>query len=117
MAAKKKTEAKVKKVESRFAKAMLQDFDTILRPVITEKTMALMQEQNKATFRVAPGANRAQVKLAFERVFGVKATDVRILNVLPKNTRRGGRYEGKISGYKKAIVTVAEGEALDLFKE
>jgi large subunit ribosomal protein L23 len=55
--------------------------------------------------------------LAFERVFGVKATDVRILNVLPKNTRRGGRYEGKISGYKKAVVTVAQGEALDLFKE
>jgi large subunit ribosomal protein L23 len=115
MAAKKKVETK--KVEKRFAKATLQDFDTILRPVITEKTMALMQEKNQATFRVAPNANRTQVKLAFERVFGVKATEVRILNVLPKSTRRGGRYEGKISGYKKAIVTVATGEALDLFKE
>lgn len=115
MAAKKKVEAK--KVEKRFAKATLQDFDTILRPVITEKTMALMQEKNQATFRVAPNANRTQVKLAFERVFGVKASEVRILNVLPKSTRRGGRYEGKISGYKKAIVTVATGEALDLFKE
>jgi len=115
MAAKKKTE--VKKVESRFSKATIQDFETILRPVITEKTMALMQEKNQATFEVAPNANRTQVKLAFERVFGVKATEVRVLNVLPKNTRRGGRYEGKISGYKKAVVTVAEGEALDLFKE
>ncbi|MFA5480892.1 MAG: 50S ribosomal protein L23 [Bacilli bacterium] len=115
MAAKKKTE--VKKPEARFAKASVEDFATILRPVITEKTMALMQEKNKVTFRVKPNANKAQVKLAFERVFGVKATEVNILNVLPRNTRRGGRYEGKISGYKKAIVTVAEGEALDLFKE
>lgn len=115
MAAKKKVE--VKKVENRFAKASVQDFETILRPVITEKTMALMQDKNQATFKVVASANRSQVKLAFERIFGVKATEVRILNVLPKNTRRGGRYEGKISGYKKAIVTVAQGEALDLFKE
>ena len=106
-----------KKVESRFAKATVQDFETILRPVITEKTMALMQDKNQATFEVVGSANRTQVKLAFERVFGVKATEVRILNVLPQSTRRGGRYEGKISGYKKAIVTVATGEALDLFKE
>jgi len=115
MAAKKKVAAV--KPEARFAKASVHDFATILRPVITEKTMALMQEKNQLTFKVKPGANRTEVRLAFEKIFGVKATEVHILNVLPKTTRRGGRYNGKVSGYKKAIVTVAEGEALDLFKE
>ena len=99
------------------AKATLTDFETIIEPVITEKTMSLMQEQNKVTLKVKGNANRAAVKKAFERLFGVKAIDVNIINVCSKETTRGGRYKGTISGFKKAIVTIAEGEALDLFKE
>lgn len=98
-------------------KATIHQFDTIVEPVITEKTMSLMQEQNKVTLKVSPKANRADVKKAFEAVFGVKALNVNIVNVPSKETTRGGRYKGTISGYKKAIVTIAEGEALDLFKE
>lgn len=98
-------------------KASINDLDLIIEPIITEKTMSLMQEQNKVTIRVKNNANRAQVKKAFEAVFGVKVTNVNIVNVPSKETTRGGRYKGTISGFKKAVVTVAEGEAIDLFKE
>lgn len=98
-------------------KASVQDLDLIIEPIITEKTMSLMQEQNKVTLRVKGTANRAQVKKAFEAVFGVKAVNVNIINVQSKAKSRGGRYKGTVSGYKKAVVTLAEGEALDLFKE
>ena len=99
------------------AKATIHDFDVIIEPVITEKTMSLMQEQNKVTLKVSPKANRADVKKAFEKVFGVKVTGVNIVNAPAKETTRGGRYKGVISGFKKAVVTVADGQAIDLFKE
>ena len=98
-------------------RASVHDFDVIIEPVITEKTMSLMQEQNKVTVRVTGKANRADVKKAFEKVFGVKVTQVNIVNVPAKETTRGGRYKGRISGFKKAVVTVKEGQAIDLFKE
>ena len=99
------------------SRASVHDFDVIVEPVITEKTMSLMQEQNKVTVRVSGKANRADVKKAFEKVFGVKVTQVNIVNVPAKETTRGGRYKGTISGFKKAVVTVKEGQAIDLFKE
>ena len=69
-------------------KASVHDFDLIIEPVITEKTMSLMQEQNKVTLRVKGNANRTEVKKAFEAVFGVKAVDVNIVNVHSKSTTR-----------------------------
>ena len=114
MAAKKKAEAPAKQG---FPKATEKDFSVILKPVITEKSMAEMQNSNKVTLRVAPNTNKTEVKLAFERIFQVKVVDVRILNVKAKATTRGTRYHGHIQGYKKAIVTIAEGEAIDLFRE
>ena len=114
MAAKKKTEAPAK---SGFPKATERDLNVILKPVITEKSMAKMQNENKVTMRVAPDTNKTEVKLAFERIFQVKVVDVRISNVKAKATTRGTRYHGHIQGYKKAIVTIAQGEAIDLFKE
>ena len=112
MAAKKKTEA-----ANRFPKATEKDFTVIVKPLITEKTMALMQNDNKVTVKVLESANKTEIKLAFERIFQVKVTDVKVLNQRAKNTTRGTRYAGTISGFKKAVVTVAEGEAIDLFKE
>ncbi len=114
MAAKKKTEAPAKRG---FPKATQRDFEVILKPVITEKSMAKMQNENKVTVRVADDTNKTEVKLAFERIFQVKVEDVRIVNVHPKATTRGTRYHGHIQGYKKAVVTVAQGEAIDLFRE
>ena len=99
------------------SKASIHDYEVILEPVITEKTMSLMQEQNKVTVKVSKKANRAEVKKAFERIFQVTVEDVNIVNVSSKDTRRGGRYNGSIPGFKKAIVTVKDGEAIDLFKE
>jgi len=112
MAAKKKTEA-----ANRFPKATEKDFTVIVKPLITEKTMALMQNENKVTVKVLDSANKTEIKLAFERIFQVKVTDVKVLNQRAKDTTRGTRYAGRISGFKKAVVTVAEGEAIDLFKE
>ncbi len=110
--AKKKVAAK----ESRFTKPTVKSFDTIIRPVITEKTMMLMQNFNKVTVEVDAKANRAEIRLAFESVFQVKVKDVAIVNVRSK-AKRAGRYEGTVPAYKKAIVTLEEGQALDLFKE
>ena len=114
MAAKKKVEAPKK---ASFQKPSERDFAVIVKPVITEKSMDGMQNGNKVTVKVAPDANKTEVKLAFQRLFQVKVVDVRIVNVKPKATTRGTRYNGKIQGYKKAIVTIASGEAIDLFRE
>lgn len=100
-----------------FQKATEKDFTVIVKPIITEKAMDLMQNQNKVTVKVSDFANKTEIKLAFERIFKVKVVDVKVVNVNAKETTRGTRYKGSISGYKKAIVTVASGEAIDLFKE
>ena len=113
MAAKKKTEAAKKS----FPKATERDFAVISKPVITEKSMAKLQNENKVTLKVSADANKTEIKLAFERIFQVKVEDVRIVNVHAKATTRGTRYHGHIQGYKKAVVTVAQGEAIDLFRE
>ena len=113
MAAKKKVEAP----KSSFQKPTERDFAVILKPVITEKSMAGMQNSNKVTVKVAKDTNKTEVKLAFERIFQVKVVDVKIVNVHAKATTRGTRYHGHIQGYKKAIVTIASGEAIDLFRE
>ena len=108
-----------KKAENtnRFPKATEKDFQVIVKPLITEKTMSLMQNENKVTVKVLDSANKTEIKLAFERIFQVKVTDVKVLNQRAKSTTRGTRYQGHISGFKKAVVTVADGEAIDLFKE
>lgn len=100
-----------------FAKPTEHDFEVIIAPVITEKTMALMQNANKVTVKVLAKANKIEIKEAFQRLFQVKVVDVKIVNVLAKQTTRGGRYKGTISGFKKAVITIAEGQAIDLFKE
>lgn len=108
---------KEEKVEAKFSKPTFKDFEVIIAPVITEKTMTLMQNENKVTLRVRPDTNKTEVKLAFERLYQVKVVDVKIANVIAKEKSRGSRYTGVVGGYKKAIVTIAQGEAIDLFKE
>jgi large subunit ribosomal protein L23 len=100
-----------------FPKATAHDYEVIKAPHITEKSMALMQNANKVTVRVSACANKAEIKAAFERVFQVQVDDVKVVNQRAKTTTRGGRYQGQIAGYKKAIVTLHEGSAIDLFKE
>ena len=82
--------------------------DIIIRPIITEKTMKLMDTDNKITFAVAKGANKTQVRLAVEQV--------NILNCKPK-TKRMGKYVGKTSAVRKAVVKLPEGQDINLFSE
>lgn len=114
---KKAAEKKEELKKASFPKPTAHDFEVIDAPHITEKSMALMQNANKVTVKVAANANKIEIKNAFQRLFQVTVVDVKVLNQRAKSTTRGGRYAGKISGFKKALVTIAEGEALDLFKE
>lgn len=102
--------------ERKFAAPTLKALDVIIAPVVTEKSMKLQQEQNKVTIKVAPKSNKTEVKIAFESIFNVKVIDVKISNVRSK-AKRVGRYEGKVSGYKKAIVTLSPDENLNLMAQ
>ncbi len=84
----------------------------ILGPVVTEKNTAL-SNLGQYTFRVAPGATKQGVRRAIERLFRVHVTRVNVLNVHAK-VRRRGRIEGQVPGYRKAVVTIKEGEGIDL---
>ena len=94
--------------ERKFAAPTLKALDVIIAPIVTEKTMKLQQEENKVTVKVAPNANKTEVKIAFESIFNVK--------VGPRS-KRVGRYEGKVSGYKKAIVTLSPEENLNVMAQ
>ena len=86
---------------------MKSPYDVIIKPVISEKSMDDAQNK-KYTFKVAVDANKTQVKLAVEEIFGVEVAKVNIMNVKGK-TKRMGRYEGKTAASRKAIVTLTVG--------
>ena len=81
-------------------------------PVITEKSEN-EKANGKYTFKVDTKANKIEIKEAIEKLFNVKVTSIRTLNVKPKK-RRVGRYSGLTNRTKKAIVTLAEGQTIDL---
>ena len=80
--------------------------DLLIRPIITEKTSQMMQE-NKYTFQVPLTANKVEIRQAIESIFNVKVVNVNTIRVMGK-TKRMGKYVGKRSDYKKAIVKLAE---------
>jgi len=84
--------------------------DIIIAPVITEKT-ANMEAEGKYAFKVASKANKTEIKQAIENNFKVKVVSVNIMNSHPKK-KRVGRYTGMTNKYKKAIVTLAEGNTI-----
>ncbi len=90
--------------------------DVIIRPVVTEQTMKDLEENNKVTFKVDKRTNKIEVRQAVENLFGVKVKKVNILNTKAKK-KRVGRYTGKVGGFKKAVVTLEEGESIPLFAE
>ena len=90
-------------------------FGVLLRPVISEKS-TLEAERNNYTFAVARDSNKFQVKAAVESEFKVTVLDVRIVNVKPKQKRRGRRTMGMVPGWKKAVVTIAPGDKIELFE-
>jgi len=87
--------------------------DILLAPVVSEKSYALLDE-NKYTFIVAPHANKTEIKIAVEKVFDVRVVGVNTINRQGKR-RRTKSGTGKRPDTKRAIVTVAEGQCIDLF--
>ncbi len=87
--------------------ANVQYYDTIIAPVVTEKSMSMMGDK-KYTFLVHTDANKTMIKEAVEKMFdGVKVKSVNTINVLGKNRRRGA-VTGRTAASKKAIVTLTE---------
>jgi large subunit ribosomal protein L23 len=87
--------------------------DILLRPVVSEKSYGLLDE-GKYTFVVAPDANKTQIKQAVEEVFRVKVTGVNTLNRQGKRRRTRSGW-GKRADVKRAIVTLADGDRIDIF--
>ncbi len=87
--------------------------DILLAPVVSEKSYSLLDE-NKYTFLVSPQANKTEIKIAVEQIFNVKVLSVNTINRQGK-TRRTRFGLGKRSDTKRAIVTVAEGQRIDIF--
>lgn len=90
-------------------------YNVIIRPVVSERSFDLMS-QNKYTFEVAKQAPKEEIAAAVEKLFGVHVLKVNTINVKPK-TKRVRYVAGQTRSWKKAIVTVAEGDSIELFAQ
>ncbi len=87
--------------------------DVLIQPVVSEKSYGLL-DQNKYTFLVDPRANKTEIKIAVEKVFNVKVTSVNTINRVGKKRRtRAGM--GSRPDTKRAVVSVADGQRIDIF--
>ena len=86
--------------------------EIIKAPVITEKSGALAQA-NTYVFKVDPRSNKTEIKLAIEKLFSVKVEQVRTINVKPRK-KRVGKYAGLTNRCKKAFVTLAAGQTIEI---
>ncbi len=94
---------------------MKEFHDILKRPLITEKSSLSKELSNQITFEVAPSANKIEIRQAVEEVFKVKVFQVRTANFSGKK-KRYGRFEGRRSHWKKAVVTLAPGETIEFFE-
>lgn len=97
---------------------MTSVYDVLRRPIITEKTNFQTGKLNQVVFEVSKDATKAMVKDAIESVFDVSVTRVNIINVPAKRSRRpqSGRMLVRRSGYKKAIISLAAGDSIDMME-
>jgi len=95
--------------------AELHIYDIIRRPVITEKSSILGDEENKFVFEVAPDANKIQIREAVEVIFDVEVEKVNTMVMPAKRGRRGRRWYMRSRQWKKAIVTLVPGDSIKLF--
>jgi large subunit ribosomal protein L23 len=86
----------------------------LIAPVVSEKSYGLIADRGKYTFKVHPDAHKTQIRQAVEEVFGVDVTEVNVSKV-PSKPKRRGMIQGRRSGWKKAVVTVAAGQTIDAF--
>jgi len=88
--------------------------DIILAPVVSEKSYQLIEDHNTYTFEVDPRASKEQIREAVEKVFGVEVLRVNTMNRQGKRKRYGYKM-GRRKDVKRAVVTLAEGDSIDLF--
>jgi len=93
----------------------MHPYEVLKRPIITEKTNRQSEETGRYSFEVDRRANKLQIKEAVERAFDVKVTAVNVINVSGKQ-RRLGRQQGRTPAWKKAVVTLAPGQRIELFE-
>lgn len=92
--------------------------DIMIKPVVTEKANALTEKLNRYTFKVTPSANKYQIKSLVESLYGVKVIAVNTMNYDGKRKSRytkSGMLNGKVAAFKKAVVTLAEGETINFY--
>ena len=89
-----------------------QLMNVLMAPHVTEKTSLAMQNHNQYTFRVRRDATKTDIKKAVELMFEVKVAGVQVVNE-PGKTRRFGRHAGRTQDWKKAYVSLAEGQSID----
>ncbi|MDT8446219.1 MAG: 50S ribosomal protein L23 [bacterium] len=94
---------------------MRSHFTLIKQPHITEKVLLIKEDQNKVVFKVAREANKVELKKAIESIFGVTVENIQTINVKGKIKRVGTR-SGKRADWKKAIVTLKEGDSIEYFE-
>ncbi len=95
--------------------ASIHLYDVIVRPVVTEKTNAMASDQRHYTFEVDMRANKIQIKEAVEVIFDVTVERVATMIMPAKRGQRGRRVYQRTKAWKKAIVTLAPGQSIDLF--
>lgn len=89
--------------------------EILKRPLLTEKSTQAQDKLNQVAFEVDRGANKILIKQEVEKRFKVKVTKVRTMHMLGK-LKRMGRFEGRRSSWKKAVVTLAEGQKIEFFE-
>jgi len=95
----------------------MKDARSLIRKVlITEKGTVLREKQNQYTFEVARDANKIEIKQAIEKIFSVKVDDVHTMQMHGKEKRQG-RFAGRRSDWKKAIVTLKPDKKIELFEQ
>lgn len=90
----------------------------IIKPIVTEKMTRMSEKLNRYGFRVNPDANKPQIKKAVEEMYNVTVVSVNTMNYKGKNKSRytkSGLIQGKTAAYKKALVTLKEGESIDFY--
>lgn len=95
---------------------MKNPHDVVVRALITEKGTRIREGGNKYLFQVNPGANKIEIKYAVQSIFNVTVEAVRTQNVLGKMKRLGAN-SGRRTSWKKAIVTLKQGDSIELFEE
>jgi large subunit ribosomal protein L23 len=89
--------------------------EVLIRPLMTEKTMREKEERNTVAFRVRPDANKVEIRAAVQKLWNVDVVAVRT-SVVRGKEKRMGRFVGKRSNWKKAIVTIAPGQTVEFFE-